>query len=263
MKPIVFVGDSHLAAIKLAHDAAPDSRIAFRPFGPGNIVRDNFFSIDDAKRRIIVRSPHFGNIVLPLHAAPDAVYAVSLPLNTSRILRDYDWRNYVPWNFVRNPWERPLSDEAVSRLIESDAGRAIAFAKALAGLATKVMVIEAPTFFEDAPYLAQFRLDVCVEIAQRYCNYVIGRLSEAQIDVVRQPTSTLSELGTTKMAYNHKKPKDVHHANVKFGRMMLRKTMRMADRKPENTALLAQPLSRIRRALSRAQSRFFSVSRLS
>jgi hypothetical protein len=236
------VGDSHLGAIKRAYDVAPVGQIAFRPIGAGSIVYEKFFRVDEAKGKVIVKTRRLGQIRLPLDTedtGADAVYAISLPLNTSRILRDYDWRNYVPWNLVRKASEKPLSDEAVLRLIRSDTDRAIAFAEALADRGLEVIVIEAPMFFEDAPYLSRQRLDVCLEVARRYCDYVIGRLSARKIRVARQPRSTLTKDGTTDMAYHHEKPNDIHHGNTIFGVAMLQEIARMAGTKEESRAALS------------------------
>lgn len=229
-KQIIIVGDSHLGAIKRGFDDAPESiqrRITFVPLGPGTIVREDFFKTEG--KHVVVETKRHARLPLP-DATPDAVYAVSLPLNTSRILRAFEWDKFVPWYMVQNASEMPLSQEALLRLIRSDVDKAIEFVAALSGLGLDVAVVEAPMFFDDANYLATFRFDVCKEVAALYRNYVLGRLVELKVGAVLQPQSTLTSRGTTELAYNHEDPEDVHHGNARFGRVMLDELVKYADR---------------------------------
>lgn len=73
--------------------------------------------------------------------------AVSLPINSSRILRDVSWQRHVPWKLKKRRREIPISDGLIETIIEQDCSKSIAFVKAIALTGIKVVGIEGPRFF--------------------------------------------------------------------------------------------------------------------
>ncbi|MCW2305818.1 hypothetical protein [Rhodobium gokarnense] len=242
MKPIVITGDSHIGVLKRGYDRSPLAQgydILFEPIGSGAVAKEDFFNVNEEKKFVRVRElkkPDGTRLnkgrIFPIQSLRKqkkaAHYFVSLPLNTSRILREYNWRTYVPWNLRQADWEIPLSEAAVAALIQQDAQYACGFVEALVDVGLQVAVVEAPRFFSDSPYLEKHRLEVCSHISERYRSYVKDRLRARDIDIVEQPEETIAADGTTRMEYDHEGPKDVHHANVAFGRLMVERIVAMA-----------------------------------
>ncbi len=228
MQPILVIGDSHVAAFRRAQDGIPsdlDKDIAIEPLGAGSGVLKPFFSVDEDTGEVSTHADGWRNRTFSKELLADEndatpLIALSLPINTSRILRDFGWHSHAPWQLCEGD-ELPLSDQAVERLIEQDSQYAVGFAEALKSVGLDVLVIEGPRFFEDAKYLDRNRFEVCQYIDALYRSTVQGKLATAEISVLQQPEETITDYGTTVVDYHVENPNDVHHANASYGRMML------------------------------------------
>lgn len=219
---IVLTGESHLAAVRFG---APDrGDVTYWPLGKGGGVTTPFFTHDQQAKSVSTivsgwRNRTYAKDTLTFDGA-QALVALSMPLNTSRILRDYSWHTHVPWHLQKSDTEFPLSDSVIQAIMAQDYGHALAFVVALQACDIKTVVIEAPHFFESSPYLKHARLDVCAYIDAQYRATVRTKLAALGVDVIDQPSHTLTAVGSTKPAFSHKDPKDTHHANPKFGALM-------------------------------------------
>ena len=219
---IVISGESHLGAIRLGAPAHPD--VAFWPLGAGKPVTSPFFVHDTQAHTVTTTAPRWRNRVFSKDTltfdGSTALVALSLPLNTSRILRDYSWGTHVPWHMQKSPQEAALSNAVVAAILHQDYQYTIGFVSALLACGIKVVVIEGPHFFDDAPYLQRSRLDVCIYLDALYRKTVRKELAKLGVDVIAQRPETLTEQGLTKSDFDHEDPKDAHHANAKFGTMI-------------------------------------------
>lgn len=234
MTPLIVVGDSHIVAIKRAADQLPEAektRLTFWPLGNGGAVREACHRYAPDKGEVTTTSPVWQNRVFSRETlsavGSDAILAVSLPLNTSRILRDHSWHTHAPWRLAHG--EFALSDRMVARMIDDDSVHALNFVRDLSKLWPRIAVIEGPRFFPDASYLRKARLDVCQYVDTAYRERVSGLLGECGIDVIGQPPSTITEQGMTSLDYDHPDPGDDHHANEAYGKLVIEDLFRYAD----------------------------------
>ena len=232
MTKILLVGDSHLGAVKRAHDANPERypSFSFAYLGKGGLAKTRFFDVDEAKGsvRIISQGWRKLDFCRSDQDLPNLV-VLSLPVNTSRILREMSWRTHVPWRLRQHDNEVALSDGFVDRLIDTDSGYAVEYAAALTEIGLSIAALEAPRFFEDAPYLKRCRLDVIRYIDTLYRQRVVDRLSDLGIGVITQAPQTISEIGSTKMEFDNERPGDVHHANLNYGQIALQQIQDFAS----------------------------------
>lgn len=224
MTNILLVGESHIGAVKRGYNEEPERFpwMSFASLGKGRIATTRFFEVDETKERVLIISEHWNKLEFSKldKDVPDLL-VLSLPINTSRILRDVSWDTHVPWRLRQSDHETPLSDAFVNRLIDQDSGYAIDYTVALAELGMNVAVLEAPRFFEDAGYLKHCRLDVIQFIDKLYRQRVVDRLGEKGVGVIPQAPHTISDMGATKMEFDNERQGDVHHANLVYGQIVL------------------------------------------
>ena len=236
MSPILLTGDSHLGALKHAQDFQDDPRIGeleFLPLGQGYGSLINFFEVDKAAQTVAITHEEWEKHSFSqqsLNKDGDfKLLVVSMPINSSRILRDCSWHRHVPWSMKKGAKEAPLSDALVQSIIQHDCAKSIEFMTALASVGIKVAVIEGPRFFDHARYLQRKRIDVCLEIERRYRSFARDKLNAVGIDVIAQPPETISQVGTTHPDFRHLNPKDRHHANAEYGRLACLAVLEYAD----------------------------------
>ena len=229
---IVFTGESHLGAIRRGGTENP--ALTYWPLGAGGEVPTQFFRHAPETSSLHTTVKGWRNRVYSRETLTFdgslALVALSLPLNTSRILRDYSWGTHVPWHLQKTQEETPLSDAVIQSLCEQDYRYAIAFIAALRDYGIPVVVLEGPHFFEHASYLKTRRFDVCSYIDATYRKAVRTKLAEMNVDVIEQRPETLTALGATKAAYKHENPKDSHHANAKFGALVFKDLVGYAEK---------------------------------
>jgi hypothetical protein len=230
MKPLVLIGDSHLAAIKMGLDLDPamttSREVLFHPFGRGGLATTPFFSLSEDATELRTHARGWSNLTLTRDSfragtGEGAVIAISLPLNTARVLRGGSWQTHVPWRMQQDDTELPLSDQTLTQIFTDDCANAIAYVRAVAALGFEVIVIEAPRFVEHAVYLHPIRREVCHMIDTSYRGHVRAQLAASGIPVLDQPAGTITPDGTTDAAFRHENPKDNQHANADYGRQVM------------------------------------------
>jgi hypothetical protein len=227
MTQILLIGDSHLGAVKRGYDLHPERypNISFASLGKGGVATSRFFEVDETGDSVRITAETWNKLEFSRAGQRDkpvpGLLVLSLPLNTSRILRDYSWDTHVPWFLKRDEHEVAISDAFVEGLIDQDSCHTIDYAVALSDLGISIAVLEAPRFFEDAAYLKRCRLDVIQHVDRLYRQRVGQRLAGHGISVIPQPPQTIGDLGTTRMAFDNEKPRDVHHANAAYGQLAL------------------------------------------
>ena len=221
---IVLTGESHLGAIR--RGTADRDDVTYWPLGMGGSVATPFFTHDVSANAVTTTVSGWRNRTFTKDTLTfgdtQALVGLSMPLNTSRILRDYSWDTHVPWHLKKSDTEAPLSDAVVQATIAQDSDHAVAFVAALQACGIDVVVIEAPHFFESSPYLERMRLDVCAYVDALYRTTVRAKLAAMGVDVIDQPPQTLTPLGSTKAEFSHETPKDTYHASRAFGAMIFK-----------------------------------------
>lgn len=236
MRPVILTGDSHLGALKRALDAADDpglrERVTLWPLGPGGAARQPVHRRDPDSGTVTTiarpwRKRSFSAATLSEPGA-DALLVVSLPLNTSRILRECSWASHVPWRLAQDD-EIPLSEAMMAAMIEADSRHALDFVRDLAALWPATAVLEAPRLFPNADFLARKRAEVCRHVDAAYRAQVRQALEAAGIAVIDQPPETLTPDGMTDLAYDHEDPDDTHHAGTAYGALALQAVLAHAE----------------------------------
>jgi hypothetical protein len=226
MSRIVLTGDSHLGAIKRAQDSGDDPRLAdidFLPLGVGSVSLTDFFQVDQAARNVKVTHKKWNNVTFSQQMLNNneglKLLVLSLPINSTRLLREHSWHRHVPWRLKKHDREIPLSDAVIRTIIEQDCTKSIEFAKALHMVGIKVAVMEGPRFFTDAPHLARKRVEVCADIEQRCREFAHAQIQNANIPLIKQPAKTIDPAGNTKAEFRHIAPKDFTHGNAAYGQL--------------------------------------------
>lgn len=224
MSRIVLTGDSHLGALKNAQDLEQNPQFAkldFMPLGHGHVSLLDFFQIEDSGKCVKVVHPEWNNIEFSektLNKNGDfQLLVVSLPINSSRLLREHSWHRHVPWRLKNKSKEIPLSDALVETIIKQDCDKSIDFVNAIAQAGIKVAALEGPRFFDHVPFLKKKRIDVCADIERRCRAYATQRLADCNVDVITQPGDTITAAGTTHPDFRHPNPKDKQHGNAAYG----------------------------------------------
>ncbi|RMC36116.1 hypothetical protein C9E81_05270 [Paracoccus alkanivorans] len=221
--------------------------VSFLPLGKGSAVPRKFYEHDAEAGIVRTIAPGWQNTEftagMQKSSSQRQLLVVSLPLNTSRILRDVSWHTHVPWQLRRSEAETPLSDQLVERLIDQDSRYAIGFMTALIAIGLDAVVLEAPRFFETASYLPRTRLEVCQYIDALYRERVRAGLAAAGVGVIDQPAETISDRGTTRLEYDHEDPRDTHHANALYGQLALDRILSYAAAGAEREHDLGSSLS--------------------
>jgi hypothetical protein len=223
MTRVLLIGDSHLGAIKRGQRLEPSRStwLSFENLGKGRVAKTRFFEVYEAAGCVRITADEWNKLEFfgagrTERPVPDLL-VVSLPLNTSRILREFSWDTHVPWRLKLKDGEIALSDAFVDGLIDQDSRNAVDFVFALSDIGLSVAVLEAPRFFEDAGFLKTCRLDVIGYIDKAYRQRVGQTLESKGISVIPQAPHTISDLGSTKMDFDNERPEDAHHGNATYG----------------------------------------------
>jgi hypothetical protein len=236
MRHLILTGDSHLGCIKRGSELNPDSihpgRLTFWPLGGGGGARACFHSLDEVAKRVSTNSPRWKNRIFDpstiREVGNEPIIVVSLPMNTSRILRDYSWVKHVPWQL--STIEFSLSDQVVETLILQDSQFAVDFVLDLKKIWPDVVVVEGPRPFANARFFRTVKPDVIKHIDCQYRRQVSKRLLAAGVFIVTQPSASITSDGTTDLEFDSEDPSDDHHANERYGRMVLEDILAFSER---------------------------------
>ena len=234
MKRLLLTGDSHLGALRRGADLLPDpadrDRMVFWPLGVGGALRACVHAHDAAAQTVTtIASAWRKQVFSPATIraiGEDVRLVVSLPLNTSRILREHGWKTHAPWQLAMG--EFPVSDQVLNAMIDADSRHALAMVCDLARIWPDLLVVEAPRFFARTALRDGLRLEVCAHVDAAYRARVGAALQAAGVAVVGQPAATVDTPGTTRAEFAHENPKDDHHANAAYGALALQDVMRVA-----------------------------------
>jgi hypothetical protein len=236
---IIITGDSHIAALMngvehFGKDLA--DRIIFHPLGGANIAPLDFFEVDKEAKRVRVNHPKWIKTGFPSkdiegHIYWKAQYAISMPCNSTRFIRDYDWSRFVPWHLRQSPDEIALSDQAIRRMMVADIKSSLLFMRALQELGLDICAIEAPRHFAHAPQMEAIRPEVAKWLGEAYVDFAVKALSDMEVPLIRIPENSVGPDGAMLPEHKSRKKTDSLHANMEFGMEMVRRIVAYADRK--------------------------------
>ncbi len=200
----------------------------FRPVGPNWISLKNFFVVDGGAVKTL--PPDARENVFPepgLSGGEEAWYVVSFPYNTNRILRDFDWQKFAPWDVCAG--ETALSDAVLERIIGNESRGAVDFVMAFQQVGMKVAVLEAPRHFEAVLTEKSGRAPVLKAVSERYRAVLDRQFEAAGIPVLHQPAETIAESGSSLPEWKSRNEGDLYHANSDYGALMLEKMLTELD----------------------------------
>ncbi len=202
----------------------------FWPLGGGGALRQPCHSYDADSLVLTITSPVWQRHIYSRETigsvGAGTIVFLSMPLNTSRILRDFAWDRFAPGPVARD--ETPFSEKLVDGLIDMDSTHAVRLAQDLSKIWPNLVVVEAPRFFANAGYLGKHRFEICQHVDDVYRKRVRGQLSASGIAILDQPANTITEAGTTDLFYDNENPLDDHHASAAYGRLVLEQMMTYA-----------------------------------
>lgn len=219
MKVTIF-GDSHAAQLKFSADVLDGAHeTEFSATNGQNWLDPHVATQDDGIRVYCHKVENTPPLDMVLR--PGGRLYFSSPLHTGPFTRAPAWRTYCPWSVhSAHPGLVPLSDSALLTWVGRDLEPRLRFLSLLRDNGFDVRVIEAPRPLARTPALFQIHPDVlrCVD---RICrSYVMTRLHEIGVPVIAVPDATVAD-GFTRDDFSHANPKDPHHGNRAFGRLMM------------------------------------------
>lgn len=249
MKQIYVVGDSHTGSLMRAAeqivgmDRLP---VSFLPLGPGNIAPFDFYQFDAQAKRLEIVAKKWEAHVFPkeqkhVETPDDYLFAVCLPFNTARFLRDYNWGDYVHWSFKDRAGQIPLSDAVVDEIILRDIQNSVQFVRDLGALGLNVAVLDSPRFFAHSDAAQAAGVKMTAFLTERFRSVVSDLLAEDDIPVIAQPAQTITAEGATDAKFRHKKKSDQIHTNEMFGAIMLAQLLEYCYPRVKSTE--SQPIS--------------------
>ncbi|GGE25635.1 hypothetical protein SAMN05421774_11057 [Gemmobacter megaterium] len=237
MRSVLLTGDSHLGALRRGADLLEQevdaSRIVFWPLGAGGSARAPVHRFDPEAQTVTTIVPEWRNRSFSAGeiagaAGKDALLVVSLPLHPTRLLRNHSWHAHAPWRFAQEA-QIALSDRMIAAMIDADSRYALQLTRDLARVCPDCAVLEAPRPFSNARYLRRMPVEIALHLDTLYRAQVRAALEQAGIAVIAQPDSSVLPDGTTNLAFDNENPEDDHHANARYGALVLRQILTYAD----------------------------------
>lgn len=248
--PLFILGDSHTMclaeALRLA--CGPANRpptgtpvavgLMFpfsRTMAPFHLVRDGRVAFADPEATGRLAALTGSAAFLP---AGQARYAITMVYTTSLILWRSAWFWCRPWR-VAKPGLGVVSDAVMAAIADRHFVHVVAFLDALKAAGADALVIESPPPRSDDRSLATGRVerDAIIEIERLTRARIDERLAGLGVDVVRCPPESYAGAPRNSLLRDDLRnirppglPVDTHHANRRYGEMMLRAVHAHLDR---------------------------------
>jgi hypothetical protein len=239
---ILLIGDSHVRALGSSYNLLPveqrrslQQKIGYESIKFGQLfsvpllVKPFFRVIDpgleltdtDARAKLSELSGR------DVFAANDRenVYCFSMAFTTTLILRDIVWRNYCPSSVWARGKGTAISEAVLQSIIRAHFKWVLDFHRALSAAGICVISIESPPPRSDDLSIARgARADVVLEVDRIARLTIAACLAEIGMPVVRAPSECYQGAecsGFLKAEYAEMSNGDLHHANSRFGTLML------------------------------------------
>jgi hypothetical protein len=229
---VFITGDSHIVMLKRGlqglveenNAALQHHSILIARLGGGHIFPSPFFVEKDGYaemtnpiyRKNMKRLP-------PEGAAPDWI-GWSGPLHAARVW-GHDFREISLWPMNE---KYVISEKTLLRGIKDDVKYQLDLLSILQK-STKVLVIESPRPFRHHPAVAMNGADEVMRIYHIYRASVLKELQDRSVPVVGIDSEWVDSEGFMDPIFRSTLPRDNHHGNNEFGRLMLLRTLEFLD----------------------------------
>lgn len=234
---ILITGDSHTGALNrglVALRAAPDRvqpalpNIRIRPLGGGHLLPTPFF--EDAGDYARIVNPEYQRMFaqLPPKSDPNApatqAIGLSMPLWPMRVVHKMVWGRCTLAERIGS--RTPVSRAAFRHAVLADQKYVLALAALLQRQGLLVFAVSPPGLFADHATLRHLAPAHVLHIFNSYRAIMIDQLKQHNIPIVDIPLHCLGADGFMRPEFRHEDPKDQHHANAAFGRLILESVAR-------------------------------------
>lgn len=230
---VLITGDSHTGALHLAQkdmiskDEWPDQiDLTIKPLGGGHIFPTPFFIDrgDYAEISNLKYRKQFNRFPPLKEKNSDVIYGLSAPLHTARIRRRRAWSEFVPSQFAAQ--EVPLSNQLLRRVILDDCHYLLKFIDIILRTQNKVFVIEAPRPFKHDNSLTIIRPEVFIYVDAYYRDIIKQELKHRNVPIIEVTPECYDDAGFMLERYRNPNEDDMHHGNVEFGELMMKKVLK-------------------------------------
>jgi hypothetical protein len=239
---IALLGDSHIVALGNALAELP---AAEREFNGTQVKVTKNFSFPDALRpffqvkdeSIAFTSPTtreemrrtFGRTAID-SSFRDTILAISMPFTTIRVVRHKTWRTQFPIALGARPRLNGVSSAVMYEMTVRHYQHILSFFKALKDAGHTVLAVSGPPPRLDDPRVARYKPDIVLAADAAVRGIMMSELEKIGVPVVLPPEETYvgpSRTGGLREEYYNMR--DRHHANVRYGKLMLAKVIAEAS----------------------------------
>ncbi|UWR33753.1 hypothetical protein K3759_01250 [Sulfitobacter sp. W027] len=223
----LLIGDSHITALLQAHRAmqargelAQDVTIALKRLGGGHILPTPFFSNEGDFAKITNSEYKLAFRQLPPKARRFGTLGLSMPLWPLRVMYQLVAQKISLETSVDGL--RPMSLALFERLVLEDQKYVIELIEILHRSGTRVIAVAPPSLFRDHPIMSFHPANDALKMFATYQKIMTTVMERSNVHVIQVPERCLDAEGFMLAKYRHKDPKDSHHANAVFGKIMIR-----------------------------------------
>jgi len=221
---LLITGDSHTGALyrglkEMRASGSVSAEIVVRPLGGGHLLPTPFFR--DAGDHAAVVDPNYRQAFerLPPEGAGYDAIGLSMPLWPMRLLHQMNWGKWSLSEEIEG--RRPVSHAVFREMVMADQKYVLLLAELLQRCGLEVFAVSAPTLFRDHNSLKRLPPAHGLKIFQTYRAIICAELDARKVDIIDIPPQCLDDEGFMKQDYRHEDPKDEHHGNAAFGRLMM------------------------------------------
>lgn len=234
---ILVTGDSHTGALNLAVRSMnaggeiPDGiSVSVQPVSGGDKLRTEFWrDAGDHAEITVTMKKDIGVKRLPPDPTTDTV-ALCMPLWPARVLRPLVAGKHSVAEDI--PGRQAISRSMFRRMVLDDQHHVLRLAEFLRDRGVQVIAVSAPGLFRDHYTLRQDEPTRVLTMFQDYRAIMLKELERRKVPVVDIPPECLDDEGFMRSEFRHADPRDEHHANPEFGKLMIRGLLEIASSNP-------------------------------
>lgn len=223
---ILVTGNSHTATLskgyrsrnEQAQGDGQDAELFFAPLGRSAYFHEDFFA--KRRRRVVITHPQMRRRVHRFAPEdPYEWYALCCPMVSTRLLRSRQ-----TWETFDLPDETtgraPMSQTLLNQILDQDQRQACGFARSLARLGLRVVVVEPPRLFRHVPVAKRLGAERCLEVDRLLRGRAREILERSNIPVATVPEEAVDEDGFMKDELSEGAA-NYWHGNAAFGDLMV------------------------------------------
>ena len=234
----VFVaGNSHTAALAKGAKLQGSAPAGMRFFGFGSGATEITAFAERAGDQVVMRDPDYAQKLRRATGSDtintDHTWAIVMGTHNSRILRGPFWTGAAPSKLAA-PGIRPVSDAVLDQIARDDQYHIQRFLQNLTTIGTRILVVSCPPLRRDSPMVRRgIPTGPLLEVDRRARASLRDWLAARDIPFVAPPEGVTDEDGflLPDFAQTHtaRGTPDPHHANAKYGALMVEKLVAAID----------------------------------